>query len=77
MSETTPAVRKVRGAQFKPQLYNLEENPSEQKDVLAANPEVASRLAELLRKYREHGVQPLRHIRRHDTRVRPVKEIGR
>ena len=50
-----PNPPKGRSDEFKPQLYNLKDDPAESKDVLAQNPEVAKRLAALLDGYRNSG----------------------
>ena len=43
----------ARAAECRPQLYNLDDDPAEQKDLAQQNPEVAKRLAELLDQYRQ------------------------
>jgi len=56
--EGKPVLRKppaIRADEFKPQLYNLAEDPGEQHDVAQRHPEVAERLAKLLEQYREQG----------------------
>jgi arylsulfatase A len=50
-----PKPPQVRADEFKPQLYNLKDDPAESKDVLAQNPDVAKRLAALLDDYRNSG----------------------
>ena len=45
----------IRAAEYKPQLYNLAEDPSEQHDVAQSNPEVVKRLSKLLEQYRQQG----------------------
>jgi arylsulfatase A len=52
-SKTQPP--KIRSEEFKPQLYNLQDDPKESKDVLPQHPEVAKRLAALLGGYRSSG----------------------
>ncbi len=41
--------------QFRPQLYNLREDPGETSNVASQNPQVVKRLSALLRKYRQQG----------------------
>jgi len=53
--DTKPGVLKARAPEFKPQLYNLRDDPAEQADVLDKNTETAHRLAELLNTYRQRG----------------------
>ncbi len=53
--DTTPGALKLRAPEFRPQLYNLVEDPAEKIDVLAKYPEVAQRLEALLNQYREQG----------------------
>jgi len=55
VDEIKPAVRKSRAEQFKPQLYNLAEDPAETKDVSAEHPEVVKELSALLNRYRDGG----------------------
>lgn len=50
-----PAVRKARAGEFQAQLYNLQDDPAETRDVSAAHPEVAKELATLLDRYRDGG----------------------
>jgi arylsulfatase A-like enzyme len=45
--------RKLHSAEFKPQLYNLRDDPAETKDVSAAQPEVVRELTALLTRYRD------------------------
>jgi arylsulfatase A-like enzyme len=45
----------ARAEEFKPQLYNLAEDPGETKDVSAQNPEIVKRLSTLLDEYRLTG----------------------
>jgi len=49
------AVRKRSAAQFRPQLYNTVDDPSETKDVSAAHPEIVAELHALLNRYRWGG----------------------
>jgi arylsulfatase A-like enzyme len=54
--EGKPVLRQppiIRATEFKPQLYNLDEDPAEQNDVAQRYPEVAERLAQLLDQYRQ------------------------
>ena len=54
--EGKPVLRQppaIRASEFKPQLYNLAEDPAEQHDVAQRYPEVAQRLAKLLDQYRQ------------------------
>lgn len=48
-------VRKTHADEFKPQLYNLKEDPAETKDVSATHPEVVKELSALLNRYRDGG----------------------
>ncbi len=48
-------VRKTHADEFKPQLYNLKEDPAETKDVSAAHPDVVKELSALLNRYRDGG----------------------
>lgn len=50
-----PGVRKSRSDQHRPQLYNLETDPAETKDVSTAHPEVVAELKALLERYRNGG----------------------
>jgi hypothetical protein len=50
-----PGVRKARAAEFKAQLYNLQDDPAETRDVSAAHPEVVQELSALLDRYRDGG----------------------
>jgi arylsulfatase A len=45
----------IRAGEYRPQLYNLEEDPAEQSDVAQGHPEVAERLAKSLDHYRRQG----------------------
>lgn len=53
--DTLPGALKARAGEFKPQLYNLAEDPAEMTDMLHKYPEVAKRLEALLNQYREQG----------------------
>ncbi len=48
-------VRKTHADEFKPQLYNLKEDPAETKDASAAHPDVVKELSALLNRYRDGG----------------------
>ena len=50
-----PQPPKARAIEFKPQLYNLKDDPAETTDVAAKNPEVVKRLSALLDRYRDGG----------------------
>ncbi|MCX7047502.1 MAG: arylsulfatase [Candidatus Sumerlaeota bacterium] len=52
---TKPGALKARAPEFKPQLYNLADDPEEKNNVIEKNPDIAKRLAELLSKYRQQG----------------------
>jgi arylsulfatase A len=52
---SVPRPLPIRAVEYKPQLYNLADDPSEQHDVAPSNPEVAQRLARLLDEYRQQG----------------------
>jgi len=47
--------RKSRSDQHRPQLYNLQQDPGETKDVSAEHPEVVAELKALLDRYRDGG----------------------
>ena len=54
--EGKPALRRppeIRAMEFKPQLYNLQDDTAEQHDVLSSNSDIAKRLAEVLDQYRK------------------------
>jgi len=55
VDETTAASRRTRADEFRPQLYNLRDDPAETKDVSAAHPEVVKELSALLVRYRDGG----------------------
>jgi arylsulfatase A-like enzyme len=46
---------KARADQMKPQLYNLRDDPGEQRNVLEQHPEEVEQLTDLLEKYRRQG----------------------
>lgn len=47
--------QKARADQFHPQLYNLQDDPAETKDVSEQHPEVVAELRKLLNRYRDGG----------------------
>lgn len=53
--DTKPAALKARAPEFRPQLYNLAEDPGEKNDLLGQHPAVARHLADLLDRYRRQG----------------------
>lgn len=55
VDEIKAGARKARAEEYRPQLYNLADDPAETKDVSAAHPEVVKELATLLDRYREGG----------------------
>lgn len=55
VDEITAGARKSRQDQHRPQLYNLELDPAETKDVSASHPEVVAELKSLLERYRDGG----------------------
>lgn len=55
VSDIKPAVRKARANEFKPQLFNLKDDPAETTDVSAQHPEVVKELTALLNRYRDGG----------------------
>lgn len=63
-------VRKSRKDQFRPQLYNTQEDPAESKDVSAQHPKIVAELKDLLRRYRDGGYS--RELPASD--VKPVRE---
>jgi len=50
-----PAATGPKADQFRPRLVNLVDDPAEKNDVTAAHPEIATRLAETLRRQRGQG----------------------
>jgi len=50
-----PGVRKARAGEFKAQLFNLQDDPAETRDVSGEHPDVAKELAALLARYRDGG----------------------
>ncbi|MBM4094143.1 MAG: hypothetical protein FJ276_32765, partial [Planctomycetes bacterium] len=55
VDEVSAGARKLRRDQHRPQLYNLELDPAETKDVSAQHPEVVAELKSLLERYRDGG----------------------
>jgi arylsulfatase A-like enzyme len=55
VDEIKQAVRKAHADQFRPQLYNTQDDPAETKDVSAQHPEVVAELRALLNRYRDGG----------------------
>jgi len=60
IAATAPGKKKkaaegLKGDQFKPQLFNLVDDPAETRNVAAQHPDVAQRLSALLREQRERG----------------------
>ncbi len=55
VDDIKPGARKARAAEYKPQLYNVADDPAETRDVSAAHPEVVKELSALLNRYRDGG----------------------
>ena len=55
VDDVKPGARKARAAEYKPQLYNVADDPAETRDVSAAYPEVVKELSALLNRYRDGG----------------------
>jgi arylsulfatase A-like enzyme len=55
VEEIKAPVRKSHADEFKPQLYNLKDDPGETKDLLKEQPELAKEMAALLERYRDGG----------------------
>ncbi len=55
VSDLKPGVRKSRANEFKPQLFNLKEDPAETTDVSTSHPEIVKELSALLNRYRDGG----------------------
>ena len=55
VEDIRPGARKARAAEYRPQLYNLQDDPGETNDVSVAHPEVVQELAALLNRYRDGG----------------------
>jgi arylsulfatase A-like enzyme len=54
-ADTKPGALRARAAEFKPQLYNLADDPGEKHDLIGKFPEEAKRLSDLLNRHREKG----------------------
>ncbi len=55
VDEVKDGARKARRTQFQPQLFDLDADPAETKDVSAGHPDVVAELKDLLRRYRDGG----------------------
>lgn len=55
VSDLKVGVRKARADEFKPQLFNVKEDPAETTDVAAKHPEVVKELSAALNRYRDGG----------------------
>ncbi|HRH94977.1 MAG TPA: arylsulfatase [Prosthecobacter sp.] len=55
VSDIKAGVRKSRASQFKPQLYNVKDDPAETTDVSAQHPEVVKELSALVNRCRDGG----------------------
>jgi hypothetical protein len=55
VDELRPGVRKAHADEFRPQLYNTQDDPAETKDVSAQHPEIVKDLSALLNRYRDGG----------------------
>ena len=55
VDEIKAGARKAHADQYRSQLYNTQEDPSETKDVSAQHPEVVAELRALLNRYRDGG----------------------
>ncbi len=55
VSDIKLGARKAHATQFKPQLYNVKEDPAEATDVSAQHPEVVKELSALVNRYRDGG----------------------
>jgi arylsulfatase A-like enzyme len=55
VDEIKPGARKARAEEYRAQLYNVQDDPAETKDVSATHPEVVKELAALLNRYRDGG----------------------
>jgi arylsulfatase A-like enzyme len=53
--DTKPGALRLRADQFRPQLYNLEEDLAETVDQSQKHPEVVKELSDLLNRYRQQG----------------------
>lgn len=55
VDEIKPAARKANADQYREQLYNTVEDPSETKDLSSQNPAIVAEMRDLLRRYRDGG----------------------
>ncbi len=55
VDDIKPGVRKASASQFRPQLYNTQDDPGETKDVSEQHPEIVRELTALLTRYRDGG----------------------
>jgi hypothetical protein len=55
VDDIKPGARKTQDDQFRPQLYNTHDDPSETRDVSDKHPEVVAELRGLLDRYRDGG----------------------
>jgi len=55
VEKVSKAVRQARADEFRPQLFNLADDPAETQDVSTAHPDVVSELSALLTRYRDGG----------------------
>ncbi len=55
VDEIKPALRKLHANQFRSQLYDIEADPAEAKDLSAEHPDVVAELTALLNRYRYGG----------------------
>ena len=53
--DTKPGALKARAVEFRPQLYNLRDDPGEKNDLIDTYPDVAKRLEALLNQLRKQG----------------------
>ncbi len=55
VDDIKPGARKAHAEEFHPQLYNLDDDPGETKDLLAEKADLAKEMAALLERYRDGG----------------------
>jgi arylsulfatase A len=55
VDDIRPGARKARAAEFRAQLYNLQDDPAETRDVSAEHPDMVQELSALLNRYRNGG----------------------
>ncbi len=55
VDDVKPGARQARAVEYRPQLYNVADDPAETRDVSAAHPDVVRELAALLQRYRNGG----------------------